>query len=184
MRSILCFGTGKNADMSHKRTLKHRATKQAKKKPTPFYSPTQTVAVTCFPKYLRHSTSLSSEQHGAAPGLNEKQFEEAGNNPRQAPAGCHKTRGCLSSFSPHVFSFNSMGWWKINGPAGQPLSGLLSATAPGSEPITKHNEGGGVVGGSKEKTLKSLWMQTERLGRLFCVCVRVYTCVFMLSRFF
>lgn len=41
----------------------------------------------------------SSEQHGAAAWLNEKQFEETGNNPRQAPAGCHKKRDCLSSLS-------------------------------------------------------------------------------------
>lgn len=41
----------------------------------------------------------SSERHSAAPWPNEKQSEETGNNPRQAPAGCHKKRGCLSSLS-------------------------------------------------------------------------------------
>lgn len=87
---------------------------------------------------LSHLTS--SERHNAAPWLNEKQSEETGNNPRQVPAGCHKKRVCLSSLSPHAFSFNTMSWWKINGLTGQPLLCLMSATEPGSKPITKHQE--------------------------------------------
>ena len=66
-----------------------------------------------------------------------------------------------------------MGWWKINGPTGQPLLRLLSATAPGSEPITKHQE--------EKKKKKEEWenpqsLQTEWLVKEFCVCVCVCVC--------
>ena len=120
----------------------------------------------------------SSERHGAAPWLNEKQSEETGNNPRQAPAGCHKKEGLPLQPLPHAFSFNSMGWWKINGPTGQPLLRLLSATAPGSEPITKHQE--------EKKKKKEEWenpqsLQTEWLVKEFCVCVCVCVCVLACS---
>lgn len=47
---------------------------------------------------LQHSASSLSERRSTAVELNEKQFEETGTNLRQAPAGCHKERGCLSSF--------------------------------------------------------------------------------------
>lgn len=83
--------------------------------PLPLCPPTQTVAGTCSAKCAWCCTSPPQSRHGAAPWPNEKQSEETGNNPRQAPAGRHKKRGCLS---PHAFSFNSTGWWKINGPTG------------------------------------------------------------------
>lgn len=55
-----------------------------------------------------------------------------------------------------------MGWWKINGPTGQLLLWLLSATAPGSEPVTKCLE-------KKKNTEEWQNCKSERLERMSCV---------------
>ncbi len=121
----------------------------------------------------------SSERHSAAPWLNEKQSEETGNNPRQAPAGCHKKRGCLSSLS---LMPSALTLWADERSMGR-LGSRCCACCP---PL--HQEASQLQNTRKKRKIgKTLnlfanvnWVITEVC---VCVCACARTCVRLLACF-